>query len=536
MHAPKEPPRSGDLIAGKYQVEKILGIGGMGMVFAAQQLTLRRRVALKVLLPAAFELPGATERFLREAQAAVAIQSEHVARVLDVGTLDDGAPYIVMEHLSGSDLSRLLRDSGPLAVGEAIDYVLQAGEAIAEAHALGIVHRDLKPANLFLTRRADRSPLVKVLDFGLSKMPVAEGSSEVSLTNTNTVAGSPHYMSPEQLRSLKHLDQRTDIWALGVILYELLTGARPFTGASSSAICAAVVADQPATMKSLRPELPPALEAVVLRCLEKDPARRTRSMGALAEALAPFAPARSAPSLERIARLSPESTALAPPVADAGGEAATAPPTRVDVGGATRNLGRPAALQTRGPASLALAETSLAPALESPDVSPSAVTGDAAGWVGTQLPMERTSRAAIAGGIGALAAAVGLIAWWSLPHGPESGSAASSVSVAAAASTAGSSLAATPPATAPPSAFNPPSATAPSAAPGKPSMPAPLTATAPPSARPGPGAPALARPLPSSVATSSPAATTTPAPPAPALSQERKPISSKPDQHLDRSD
>lgn len=535
MRAPTEPPRSGDLIAGKYQVEKILGIGGMGMVFAAQQLTLRRRVALKVLLPAAFELPGATERFLREAQAAVAIQSEHVARVLDVGTLDDGAPYIVMEHLSGSDLSRLLRDSGPLAVGEAIEYVLQAGEAIAEAHALGIVHRDLKPANLFLTRRADRSALVKVLDFGLSKMPVVEGSSDASLTDTNTVAGSPHYMSPEQLRSLKHLDQRTDIWALGVILYELLTGARPFTGASSSAICAAVVADQPASMKSLRPELPPALEAVVLRCLEKDPARRTPSMGELAEALAPFAPARSAQSIERIARLSLDSTALAPPVADAESATAMAPPI-LDAGGATRNQSRPTETQTRAPAVVALAETSLAPTPESPDASPSAVTGDGAGWVGTQLPMERTSRAAIAAGIGALAAAVGLIAWWSLPHGPESGSSAPSASVAAAASTVVPSLAATSPATAPPSAFNPPSATAPSAAPGKPTRAAPPATNAPPSARTGTSAPALARLLPSSVATSLPAATTTPAPPAPALSQERKPISSKPDQHLDRSD
>ncbi|MFS8068755.1 MAG: protein kinase domain-containing protein [Byssovorax sp.] len=535
MRSPTEPPRSGDIIAGKYQVEKILGIGGMGMVFAAQQLTLRRRVALKVLLPAAFELPGAIERFLREAQAAVAIQSEHVARVLDVGTLDDGAPYIVMEHLSGSDLSRLLRDSGPLTVGEAIEYVLQAGEAIAEAHALGIVHRDLKPANLFLTRRADRSPLVKVLDFGLSKMKGAEGSPDVSLTATATVAGSPHYMSPEQLRSLKHLDQRTDIWALGVILYELLTGARPFSGASSSAICAAVVADQPATLKSLRPELPPALEAVVLRCLEKDPARRTPSIGALAEALAPFAPARSAQSLERIARLSLDPSAVTAPVADAGGATEMAPPI-VDAGGATRNLSRPPAPQTRAPAVLAFAETSLAPTVESPDVSPSAVTGDGAGWVGTQLPMERTSRAAVAGGIGALAVAVGLIAWWSLPHGPESGSSAPSASVAAAAPTAGPSLAATPPASAPPSAFNQPSAAAPPAAPGKPSMPAPLTSTAPPSVRPGPGAPALARPLSSSVATSSPPATTTPAPTASALSQEPKPIFSKPDQHLDRAD
>jgi serine/threonine protein kinase len=517
MHSPTEHPRSGDLIAGKYQVEETLGAGGMGVVFAARHLALRRRVALKLLLPAAFKLPGASARFLREAQAAVAIQSEHVASVLDVGTLDTGAPYIVMEHLSGSDLARVLRDRGPLPVDEVIDFVLQAGEAIAEAHGLGIVHRDLKPANLFLTRRADRSPLVKVLDFGLSKMPVAEGSSEESLTATHAVAGSPHYMSPEQVRSLKHLDGRTDIWALGVILYELLTDRRPFNGPSASAICAAVAADDPPAMKSFRPELPPALDAVVRRCLEKDPARRTPSMGELAEALSPFAPARSAQSLERIARLSSDAAAAPPPVADAGA--------------ATLTLHPPAAPRNQAPPSLALAATSLAPVLESPDAERSAVTGDGAGWAGTQPPTKRTSRTVIAGGIGAAVAAACLFVGWSMPHGPDS---ASSASIAAA-FTAAPPIAATlsapgqpvataqPSATAQSAATAQPSATAQSAATVQPSATVQSTATAQPALRPGAGAPAAARPPPSSLATSPPAATTTPASPASAPPKDPKP-------------
>lgn len=239
-------PRPGDVLAGKYRVERILGAGGMGVVLAAWHLVLERRVAVKFLLPAAAQLPDAGARFLREARAAAALEGEHVARVLDVGTLDHGAPYMVLEHLQGADLAAVLKERGPLPISEAVDLLLQAGLAIAEAHARGILHRDLKPKNLFLTRRPDGTPLVKVLDFGLSKiLQGTQGPADASLTATGLIAGSIHYMSPEQIRSLKHADARTDVWALGVIFYEMLGGRRPFQGEGIPAVAAAVIADTP---------------------------------------------------------------------------------------------------------------------------------------------------------------------------------------------------------------------------------------------------------------------------------------------------
>jgi serine/threonine-protein kinase len=291
-------PRRGDLIAGKYQVENVLGAGGAGVVLAARHLTLRQRVAIKLLLPQAMERPEAIPRFLREARAAAAIQSEHVARVLDVGILDDGVPYLVMEHLSGTDLARLLSERGPLPVLEVLDFILQASEAVAEAHSLGIVHRDLKPGNLFLATRADGSALVKVLDFGLSKTP------DETLTAAGVTMGSPQYMPPEQLNNFTSVDQRADVWALGAILYRLLTGHYPFPGVTAAAIFVRLLTEAPRPMRAVRPEIPDELDAVVLGCLEKDLDRRIQSVAALARKLAPFAPPGSAPSLERIARLS----------------------------------------------------------------------------------------------------------------------------------------------------------------------------------------------------------------------------------------
>ena len=223
--------REGDLLAGKYRVERVLGAGGMGAVVAAYHMQLETKVALKFLLPAMLANEEAVTRFAREARAAVRITNEHVARVLDVGTLESGAPYIVMEYLDGTDLAGWLRQRGPLPIEEAIDFVLQAGEAIAEAHALGIVHRDLKPANLFCIRSADGRPTIKVLDFGISKVTnLSASASNLVKTQTATLMGSPFYMSPEQMEATHAVDARTDIWALGVILFELLTGKVPFYG------------------------------------------------------------------------------------------------------------------------------------------------------------------------------------------------------------------------------------------------------------------------------------------------------------------
>ncbi|HTN90453.1 MAG TPA: protein kinase [Sorangium sp.] len=317
---PSGVPVPGDVLAGKYRIERVLGAGGMGVVLAAWHLVLERRVAVKFLLPEAAALPDAGARFLREARAAAALDGQHIARVIDVGTLDSGAAYMVLEYLTGDDLGHVLQTRGPLPLVEAADYLLQACEALAEAHARGIIHRDLKPKNLFLTRRPDGTPLLKVLDFGLSKF-IATGDSvkEASLTATGLIMGSIHYMSPEQIRSLKYADVRTDIWALGVILYRMLTGRHPFEGDSITAVTAAIMMDTPVSIMALRPDLPPAVGALVSRCLTKDPAARVQSVTEIGRVLSPFGSQRARLSFESIDRLLPEPAARAgyPPVAGA---------------------------------------------------------------------------------------------------------------------------------------------------------------------------------------------------------------------------
>ncbi len=302
---PLVPVDEGTILAGKYRVERVLGRGGMGVVVAATHMQLDQRVALKFLLPDALDNGEVVERFSREARAAVKIQSEHVARVIDVGQLDNGLPYMVMEYLQGSDLSATLRAQDRLPIEDAVEYVLQACEAIAQAHALGIVHRDLKPANLFLTTRPDGTMSIKVLDFGISKLTVPGASSgpEMSLTRTSAIMGSPTYMSPEQLKASRDVDARADIWALGVVLFELLTGSTPFEAETMPMLCAAILTDPPATVRAFRPEVPADLEKVILRCLEKRPDVRFANVAELAAALAVHAPKRARLSAERCARI-----------------------------------------------------------------------------------------------------------------------------------------------------------------------------------------------------------------------------------------
>jgi len=280
------PYQTGSVLAGKYRIERVLGAGAMGVVVAALHLSLERRVAVKFLLPTAVKNPEAVARFTREGRAAAKIQSEHVAKVLDVGEVEGGSPYIVMEYLEGCDLATVLEQHGPMPVGEAVDAVLQACEALAEAHALGIVHRDLKPANLFRTHRADGSPITKVLDFGLSK---AHRPGELALTRSAATMGSPRYMSPEQIRSARDVDARSDIWALGVILYELLAGQAPFRGEGPTELAAKIIEDQPRSLREPRPDVAESLESVIFRCLAKSPAERWGDVAALARALADHA-------------------------------------------------------------------------------------------------------------------------------------------------------------------------------------------------------------------------------------------------------
>jgi serine/threonine-protein kinase len=302
MSAPEPTVAPGQVLAGKYRVERVLGKGGMGMVVAALHLQLDKRVALKFLLPEVAQNPEIIARFAREARAAGKIESEHVAKVLDVGTLEDGMPYMVMEYLEGQDLSQHVKQRGALPGQDAIEYVLQACEALAEAHKAGIVHRDLKPANLFLTHRADGSPCVKVLDFGISKVALADAQGQ-AMTQTSALMGSPNYMAPEQLRSARNVDARTDIWSLGIILQELITGDVAFKADTVPELYVSILQSPPIPLRSRRPDAPPQMEAIVTRCLEKDPARRFANVGELATALGELAPARARLSVERITRI-----------------------------------------------------------------------------------------------------------------------------------------------------------------------------------------------------------------------------------------
>jgi serine/threonine-protein kinase len=254
----------------------------MGVVVRVTHLHLGEELALKILLKEATTHPDVTARFLREAQSAARLRGEHVTRVSDVGLLPDGVPYIAMEYLRGVDLSAEL-GRRRLFPGEAVDYMLQACEALAEAHVHDIVHRDIKPSNLFLTTRPDGTPLIKVLDFGISKTAVAKAAL---VTKTDIVMGTPGYMSPEQMKASRAVDARSDIWSLGIVLYECLCGRRPFEAESFSAVVLMAGTEPPPPMD---PRLPRGLQAVVLRCLEKDRAARFPSIAALAAALAPFA-------------------------------------------------------------------------------------------------------------------------------------------------------------------------------------------------------------------------------------------------------
>ena len=281
------PVLPGEILAGKYRIERLLGEGAMGTVVAARHLLLEQHVAIKFLRPELAQDPAVSERFRREGKAAARIKGEHVVRVFDVGELESGLPYLVMEYVEGMNLAEVIAAEGALPLAAAVDYILQACDALAQAHASGIVHRDVKPSNLFVSHRPDGRPLVKVLDFGISKVSGAEGA----MTHPTVLMGSPLYMSPEQLLSSRDVDGRSDIWSLGIVLYELLTGALPFVGDTIPQICVQIQ-DAPApSPRKLRPEVPAGLEAVVLRCLEKNPALRYATILELVTALKPGADA-----------------------------------------------------------------------------------------------------------------------------------------------------------------------------------------------------------------------------------------------------
>ena len=324
MTVASEIASPGEVLLETYRVERVIGGGGMGIVLAATSIKRGDRVAIKILQPDQAVRGEIVGRFLLEANAVLKIQNPHVAHVFDVGRLPNGAPYMVMEYLEGSALSTLLRERGRLPVPVAVDYVLQACEAVVEAHMAGIVHRDLKPANLFVVQQGG-GDCVKVLDFGVSKMRSETGAS-LGRTAPYQMLGSPFYMAPEQIQSSRDVDQRCDIWALGVTLYELCTGKRPFQGEALPTLMMAVMQREPVPLRELLPDAPPELAEVVARCLQKDPAQRYPNVALLAEALAPLAPERALESIERISRVS-RATPMpsAPPDAP---EVAPKPPAR----------------------------------------------------------------------------------------------------------------------------------------------------------------------------------------------------------------
>jgi serine/threonine-protein kinase len=280
----------GTVLSGRYRVDRVLGHGAMGMVLAATHTALKERVAIKVMLPTAVEGTEAQARFLREARAAARIKNDHVARVSDFGVLDDGSPMMVMEYLEGEDLQVILTREGPLSATRVIAHMLQVCEAVAAAHALGIVHRDLKPSNVFVTTR-NGEPWLKVLDFGVSKVlaPDQDVTNVESLTRTNALLGSPLYMSPEQLLGEK-VDERADVWALGVMAFELLSGAMPFTGQNIPQLIGKIVHGEARRLSDLVPDLPPALDAAIASALTKDRAARCPSVAVFAERLAAVEP------------------------------------------------------------------------------------------------------------------------------------------------------------------------------------------------------------------------------------------------------
>ncbi|HEY3819990.1 MAG TPA: protein kinase [Polyangiaceae bacterium] len=280
----RAPVRAGDIVSGKYRVERTIGSGGMGVVVAARHLALDEPVALKFLLSHQSGNREVVERLMREARATFRLRSPHSVRVHDVGELPEGHLYIVMELLEGRDLRAELDARGPLPPAEVVSHALDACEALSEAHALGIVHRDLKPGNLFLTRGLQGRPIVKVLDFGMSKLDPLFGESG-PLTVPETALGTPRYMAPEQWKSASNVDLTADIWALGVVLYELLTGKTPLHRMQLAERQTRLLAGAIPSPREARPEVPEDLARVVLRCLRADPRARWGSASHLSRVL-----------------------------------------------------------------------------------------------------------------------------------------------------------------------------------------------------------------------------------------------------------
>jgi serine/threonine protein kinase len=295
-----------ELVPGKLRIIRRIRAGGMGVVYEANHLGLDRRVAVKVIHPQSSESAEARSRFFREARAMALLQSEHIVQVLDVDTLPNGDPYMVMEYLDGRDLKRELTKRGPLPLAEAVGYLIQATAGVAAAHGAGVIHRDIKPANIFITN-LDGARRAKLLDFGVAKFAA---SADESLTGPTALLGTPLYMSPEQIAGLE-ADPCSDIWALGVVLFQVLTGHSPFRAKAGEGTVSAILNGAAPLLHEVRPDVPVALSQVVARCLERVHAQRFQGALELAAALAPFGPREP---LVRASRRAPRGSSAPPPV------------------------------------------------------------------------------------------------------------------------------------------------------------------------------------------------------------------------------
>jgi serine/threonine protein kinase len=326
------------ILAGKYRVDRVLAAGGQGTVIKAIHLRLKQPVAIKVPHRSADADDVNFERMFREARATFLLRSEHIARIIDVEEVN-GAPFIVMEYLEGVDLKQMLAQRGPLPWEEAVGLLLQTLDGLAEAHDKEIVHRDLKPSNLFVERRPDGTPLLKVLDFGVSKTTCVALTDEqiADLTAPLRMVGTPRYVAPEQARDARAATRASDIWALGVIFQEMLTAEPVFRGRTDLEVVAQILHKWPAPISLVRADIPLEIERLILRCLQKVPEHRFADVRELAEHLAPFAPPWASLNVDRLRRSSRTSRPPAPapslPSAARPADSTRSPPLRMLVAG-----------------------------------------------------------------------------------------------------------------------------------------------------------------------------------------------------------